>query len=154
TRSPYTTWRTRAGRPCSNLSGWTRRASSSIAGRVGSLRKGRRSSSDMLQEFAVDPEVMTTWQNVRYLSDRFGVEHGRLISCFPRKWQRLVYEACGRHPELGDVEKAKIEVEIRRLGSKLISTGRPYDGRMAWLENAETEHGRRPFRAIIAVANP
>jgi hypothetical protein len=108
----------------------------------------------MLHEFAVDPEVMTSWQTVRYLSDHFGVERGRLISRFPSSWKRMVYDACGRRPGLGDIEKAKIIEKIRLLDEKLVSTGRTYDPAMLWLDNAESAHSQRPFRAIIATINP
>ena len=108
----------------------------------------------MLYEFALDPEVMTTWQNVRLISNLVGVEHGHLISRFPKAWQRMVYEACGRRAELGDYEKKRIVERIQELGSKIVSTGRRYDQLKAWLENAESEHALRPFRAIIAASNP
>jgi hypothetical protein len=108
----------------------------------------------MLFEFAVEPEVMTSWHNVRLLSNLFGIEHARLISKFPSKWQREVYEACDRRPDLGDVEKKRIKEKVFLLGPKLVATGRPYTPTKLWLENAESEHIRRPFRAIIATTNP
>lgn len=108
----------------------------------------------MLFEFAVEPEVMTSWHNVRLLSNLFGLEHARLISKFPSKWQREVCEACDRRPDLGDVEKKRIKEKVFLLGAKLVSTGRPYTPTKLWLENAESEHIRRPFRAIIATTNP
>jgi hypothetical protein len=108
----------------------------------------------MLHEFALDPEVMTSWPTVRFLSNMFGVEHGRLISRFPKKWQKLVIEACDRRPELMPVEKKTIIEKMLQLGLKTVSTGRSYDPTKGWLENAETEHILRPFRAIISSTNP
>ena len=108
----------------------------------------------MLHEFALDPEVMTTWQTVQLLSHLFGVEYGRLISTFPGKWKREVYTACGRRPDLRDIEKARIVEKIKQLDPKLILTGRPYTPTKSWLENAESEHGDRPFRAVISDNNP
>lgn len=105
----------------------------------------------MLHEFAVDPEALSDWQSYRYLVEKFGVEHGRLISRFPKDWKRRVYDACSG---CGDVEKKRIEVGLKSIDPRLIVTGRPYGQAPAWLVNAEAEHASQPFRAVISRGNP
>lgn len=105
----------------------------------------------MLHEFAVDPEALASWEQFRYLTEKFGIEHGRLISKFPKHWKRSVYAACSG---CRDVERTRIEEGLRRIDDRMIWTGRPYGSDPAWLVNAENEHARLPFRAIISAGNP
>lgn len=63
----------------------------------------------------------------------------------------MVYDACSG---LGDIEKKRIEERLTTIDEKLVSKNRPYDGNMPWLENAEAEHKRKPFHAIISRTNP
>jgi len=105
----------------------------------------------MLHEFAIDPATLSTWQSYRYTVEKFGVEHGRLIARFPKFWQQLVYKACAG---CKDVEKKRIEQALSQIDSRLLDRRRPYGTAPTWLLNAEAEHIREPFHAIIAVANP
>jgi hypothetical protein len=103
----------------------------------------------MLHEFAVDPETLSTWKNAKDLLDRFGVENGRIIAEYPKRWKRLVYKIC---------EKSYRSVDLKRieekLTGKLFSAGRPFDTGLSWLENSETQHKEKPFHAIISKSNP
>ncbi|MFQ5631188.1 MAG: hypothetical protein ACE5I1_20645, partial [bacterium] len=74
-----------------------------------------------------------------------------MISRFPKKWKRLVYEACSH---CGEIEKKKIEERLKDIDPKLLATGRSYDPALSWLNNAETRHSFNPFHAIISNANP
>lgn len=105
----------------------------------------------MLREFAIDPEAVNNWKDFRHFVDQCGVEHGRLISEFPRKWRRYVYEVSA---SCGDIERARIEERLKTIGDKLVASNRPYDGKKSWLSNAETQHLTRPFHAIISKSNP
>lgn len=105
----------------------------------------------MLHEYALDPGVLYNFDKVRYFLEKFGVHRGRLISRFPRKWKRMVYEACAT---CGDVEKKRIEESLISAALKLIKTSRSYDDSLAWLINAEKQHGTKPFHAIISNENP
>jgi hypothetical protein len=105
----------------------------------------------MLHEYALDPSVLHNFDKVRYFLEKFGVYHGRLISRFPRKWKRMVYEACAA---CGDIEKKRIEVSLISADFKLMKTGRLYDDSLAWLINAEKQHSAKPFHAIISNSNP
>lgn len=105
----------------------------------------------MLHEYALDPVVLSNWHSFRYFCEKFGVAHGRMISRFPKKWKKMVYEACGG---CGVIERKRIEEKLRDIDAKLLPTGRSYDSNMAWLHNAEVQHLLQPFQAIISNENP
>ncbi|MDF1853794.1 MAG: hypothetical protein P1U85_23400 [Verrucomicrobiales bacterium] len=103
----------------------------------------------MIHEFAVDPEALSGWQNFRYLVEKFGIADGRLISRFPSKWEKMVYQACDSCTEM---EKKRIVESLKRIGPKLFSAGRNYDKNSEWLPNAISSNSEHPFRAIITTA--
>lgn len=106
----------------------------------------------MVYEFAVEPELLSRWDQFRYIIEKFDVAQGRLISRFPKEWTKMVYDSLA---DCKDVEKAKIEESLRRIDHRLLNTIRTYnpDG-PTWLENAEVSHSQKPFRAILARDNP
>jgi hypothetical protein len=105
----------------------------------------------MLHEFALDPAVLDNWDSFRFFMGNFGISKGRLISEFPNKWKKLVYEACSG---CGEIEKKRIEESLAEIRSKLIRSNRIYNGKVGWLINAEQQHLLSPFHAIIAKNNP
>lgn len=108
----------------------------------------------MLFEYAVEPQAIgSSWQNFRYLIEKFGFDRGRLISRFPKKWEREVYAAAA---EMKPVERARLEIVLNQAKeSKFVRSGRPYDPVMgSWLQNAIAQQAVAPFHAIIAVQNP
>jgi hypothetical protein len=107
----------------------------------------------MLREYAVEPEAIgSSWQNFRYLIEKFGFDRGRLISQFPKSWLRMVYEASAGLKEVERKRLTEILNDAKR--SKIIRSGRPYDPAAGWLQNALTQQAINPFHAIIANANP
>jgi hypothetical protein len=102
-------------------------------------------------EFAIDPASINRWEPFRYVFDNCGYEHGRLISRFPKKWKKMVYEAC---EDCGEIEKKKIEERLVNIDGKFYKNSRDYDSSKDWLINAELKHGIIPFRAIISSDNP
>ncbi|MEK8121657.1 hypothetical protein WOB59_00620 [Methylocystis sp. IM4] len=108
----------------------------------------------MFYEYAIEPQAIgSSWATFRYLIEKFGFDQGRLISEFPRRWLREVYEATNGLP---DVEKKKISVALEQARkNKVARFGRPYDRSAGdWLHNAIAEHQRLPFHAIISARNP
>ncbi len=108
----------------------------------------------MLLEYAVEPRAIgSSWQNFRYLIEKFGFDRGRLISQFPKAWFREVYEASA---ELKPVERARLEESLRRAKqTKVIRNGRAYDPTLGtWFDNALAQHAAAPFHAIIAETKP
>ena len=108
----------------------------------------------MLYEYAVEPQAIgSSWATFRYVIEKFGFDKGRLISEFPKKWFREVYDATAGLPP---VQKKRIEEALNLARkNKVVRSRRPYDRDAGdWLHNALTEQQRDPFRAIIAGRNP
>ncbi|VFU17364.1 hypothetical protein [Methylocella tundrae] len=108
----------------------------------------------MLFEYAVEPRAIgSSWQNFRYLIEKFGFDRGRLISRFPGKWEREVYAAAA---QMKPIERARLEIALAQAKqTKFIRSGRPYDAAHGtWFQNAAAQHAISPFHAIIAEQNP
>lgn len=102
----------------------------------------------MLNEFALDPEVISDWQSFRYFIENFGVSEGRLISRFPRDWKRLVYEAIDRNQPT-PIKRLKFVEKLNSIDNSLIRKSREYDKEKDWLDNAVEQNQINPFHAII-----
>ncbi|MBX9903748.1 MAG: hypothetical protein K2Y31_05275 [Burkholderiales bacterium] len=105
----------------------------------------------MLKEFAVEPALLSTWEQFRYLIEKFGVSEGRLISRYPKRWKQMVYDALGGCSEM---DRKRIEVRLQNLDEKMMARSHEWDAARDWLTNAEKEHGTRPFDGIVAAQNP
>jgi hypothetical protein len=105
----------------------------------------------MLTEFALEPGLLHNWDRFQRFIGLFGITQGRLISRFPRKWQQPVLDSV----TCGPVAKAKIEEALRRrLDDRLLPRYHEWREDLTWMDNAVAEHGKRPFHAILAAANP
>lgn len=108
----------------------------------------------MLHEYAVEPQAIgASWERFRYVIEKFGFDRGRLISQFPKSWFKEVYQAAGG---LTDIQKKRVEEALNQAKkTKVVRSQRPYSPEAGnWLQNAIAEHGRAPFRAIVAGENP
>jgi hypothetical protein len=105
----------------------------------------------MIFEYALEPILLNNWPDFRYFTEQFGVPQGRLISEYPKRWKKLVYQSLN----CGEIERARITEGLLRINEKptrRVNLG--WDESLNWLGNATAEHGRKPFRAILALANP
>lgn len=103
----------------------------------------------MLKEYAIDPAVAADFSNLKQIANLFDFSNPRRISRFPKRWERMVYEAAA---PLGDMNAKRVEEKLKQFkGSKscLYSFGRDYDSDKKWIDNALSSHGTRPFNAII-----
>ncbi|CUW92154.1 MULTISPECIES: hypothetical protein [Rhizobium/Agrobacterium group] len=108
----------------------------------------------MLYEYAVEPQAIgSSWQTFLYLIEKFGFDRGRLISRLPGKWEKKVIQAA-KEAGVSDIRMASIIERLKNAKSVVVDFGRPYDAEKSWLDNAQTEHERAPFHAIIAQQNP
>lgn len=108
----------------------------------------------MLFEYAVEPQAIgSSWQNFRYLIEKFGFDRGRLISRLPGKWEKKVIQAA-KEAGVPDIRMASIVERLRNAKLAVVDLNRPYESEKSWIENALTEHQRAPFHAIIAQQNP
>lgn len=100
----------------------------------------------MLYEYAVEPEVLATWNEFRYFLEQFGIGQGRLIANYPKRWGQMVWAAC---LESDPVKRKKIELRLDELRKKIASTRRTYTDGEPWLTNALAAHQQEPFHAIV-----
>ncbi|MCY4305401.1 MAG: hypothetical protein OXC62_11615 [Aestuariivita sp.] len=105
----------------------------------------------MHHEYAVDPKALvSSWENCRYISEKFGFDRGRVLSLFPKRWLKNAYEKLGSEKEIGDVEKKRISLKLSKLAKECaIPSGRGYDPSEDWLHNAINQQNQKPFHAII-----
>jgi hypothetical protein len=47
----------------------------------------------MFYEYALKPSLLNNWKDFRYFTEKFGIAQGRLISRYPKRWKRMVYES-------------------------------------------------------------
>lgn len=105
----------------------------------------------MLYEYALEPALLSNWKDFRYFTEKFGFSQRRLISCYPKHWKRMVYESL---TSCGEIERKRIEDRLQKLDDRILKRQHEWDRQCDWLTNAEAEHARRPFYAILARSNP
>jgi len=105
----------------------------------------------MFYEYAIDPAVLSNWKDARYFLDAFGPWKGRFLSEYPNHWKRLVYQSL----TCGDTEKSRIEIRLKQLDRRIFHRRKdaPYDGKLAWLSNAQVMHAKLPFHLIVALGH-
>ena len=110
----------------------------------------------MIREFAIEPEVMATWQLFRELWLGLGVSRGRLVAEYPPDWRDRV---CRLAYEVSSTKAASIAARLKPppgqgIAPCWIRTNRPFDRGKDWLSNAEKHQPPAEFHAIIARKNP
>lgn len=118
----------------------------------------------MLHTFAIEPDVLTTWDRCRVTLNLMGFQHGRAIAAYPSwaKWKKLILRACNACPNCGEKEFTRIHEKILDSEHKVLrirdtsdydESGLPSDE--AWIRNATRFHDREAlFRAILSTRNP
>ena len=109
----------------------------------------------MIYEFALEPELVATWadrQVGRYFIEKFGLGEPRLVSRYPKRWKKLVWDAFTSDDELARTRMTEL---LSRLSEKMVKRRTVlWESDADWLQNAENEHGRVPFHVILARVNP
>ena len=122
----------------------------------------------MIYEYAIEPDVVATWinerQKGRFFIDKFGPHQGRMISCFPEKWDEKVKEVVSskndmkRKSSKNDMKRKRLEEILFMLKMQGVQIKRKNccwdENHGSWIENAISEHARYPFHAILARKNP
>lgn len=78
----------------------------------------------MLYEYAVEPELLNTWERFRYFIEKSGVSQGRFISRYPKAWKRMVYQSLAG---CSVMEKKRIEGRLRQIDARLLRRQGTYD---------------------------
>jgi len=113
----------------------------------------------MIHEYALEPKLVITWVDRhvgRFFIEKFGLGQPRIVSRYPKRWKKLVWAAFeNASTGSNEIERKRMEELVERLGETMVKRR---DGRWnsdaAWLDNAEDEHRRVPFAAILARSNP
>lgn len=110
----------------------------------------------LLAEYAIEPEAILTWERFRYITEKCGVQEGRLISDFPGDWCSVVRDSIrGIKDEevhlFPPVARSKALNTLRGLKKNaVIDLGRTFDSARSWQDNALSSHEQIEFKAIIA----
>lgn len=113
----------------------------------------------MFYEYALEPEVVAQWcdrAGFAAFMQRFGIDARRIVSRFPKRWERGVEDAFLRkYPTPSLMQKERKTQIISHLTKRTVRRGSiNFETSSTWLENAEKEHLERPFGGIVAGANP
>jgi hypothetical protein len=110
----------------------------------------------MIHEYALEPELVATWTDrstCRYFKESFGLGQGRVVSRYPKRWKRLVWDS---FDSTDDFARKRLEELLASLSEQMVQrSDARWDGEStSWRNNAESEHERLPFHAILARTNP
>ena len=118
----------------------------------------------MLHEYAIEPQVLASWDKCRLTLNLMGFQHGRAIAVYPsrKRWKKMVFEACERNPGCGEVEFQRIYEKVRESEEKLVRSppSGAYDdsilpAEQRWIRNAVARQAAAAtFHAIVATRNP
>ncbi len=113
----------------------------------------------MIHEYALEPELVAGLMErsaARYFAEKFGLGQPRLVSRYPKRWKALVWDEFERHHSNSSIKQRKIVEElIQQLSERMVHrVDSTWESSRSWLENAEQEHDRNPFRGILARSNP
>ena len=116
----------------------------------------------MLYTFAIEPDVLVTWDKCRNTLNLMGFQHGRAIAAYPsrKEWKALVRAACRSNEELGDNDRKRIFRRIDQSNSKFVTSAAAYDDALLpplerWIRNAVANQASgNGFHAILSTRNP
>ena len=116
----------------------------------------------MLYTFAIEPNVLVTWDKCRNTLNLMGFQHGRAIAAYPsrKKWKALVRAACRENMELADHDRKRIFRRIDQSNRKFVSSEAAYDDKLLpaderWIRNAVANQTvAQVFHAILSTRNP
>lgn len=113
----------------------------------------------MVFEYAIDPSAVVDWRHeaeYRFFATEFGLGSPRAMSAYPRfsQWRQKVLNAA-RSIGVSGLDEARLTALLGVLQANKIERGRsPFDVTKDWLANAEGEHQRKSFHAIMSDQNP
>jgi len=97
----------------------------------------------MIKVIALDPHLFAQWLHHTVLRDAFGVEKGRVISAFPKKWRGHVREEVNRLEAAGAIGPVRAKSILQWLDVlpnthdvRMVANKAVYDGNKDWHLNA------------------
>lgn len=110
----------------------------------------------MIYEYALEPEMVATWgtfHNSRFFSREFGLGQARIVSRYPKKWAKEVWDAFGDGNDSDRMRLTELLVQLKQTMVERKNCS--WDSTLnSWFDNAIIEHDRYPFKAIVARSNP
>jgi hypothetical protein len=107
----------------------------------------------MIYEYAVDPEALSSFNEIWQALEQFGVAHGRVLVQCPKKWWGIVKlnlemaESVLHPAEYKSLEERCFRLkEARKI---IFRKNLKYDGKKPFVEALAAEHEDRPFRALL-----
>ena len=107
----------------------------------------------MIHEYAVDPNSLSSFNEIWQALEQFGVAHGRVIVQCPKKWWQTVKD------NLDDAERKLRPAEYKALEERCFRLKEArkiicrrtlkFDGDKPFVEALAAEHAERPFRAVL-----
>ena len=115
----------------------------------------------MLYTYAIEPDVLVTWDKCRNTLNLMGLQHGRAIAGYPSRkgWKALVRTAC-RESETPERDRKRIFRKLDQANAKLLLCDHRYDEALQpkaerWIRNAVAQQkALGAFHAILATRNP
>ncbi|WP_415355713.1 hypothetical protein [Halioglobus sp. Uisw_031] len=102
----------------------------------------------MYSVFAVDPESIDSWESLRYIVEKFGYSRGLLIARYPKRWKKMVMEACLANG-VGEYELKHIEEKLSLIkNDRLYRMGLPY-AEPSWIDNVSQPEVLKCFDAVL-----
>ena len=103
----------------------------------------------MLREFAVEPDALSSWNNCRLVLDRFVMGSGAVLSEYPKRWKRMVYECASS--QCHGIELTRIVESLKGLDRRItIPSRREFpDSGQDWIGKAVSAHQKIPFGGIV-----
>lgn len=100
----------------------------------------------MFFEYAIAPDVIANAQDARFFLESCRPWKGRFLASYPKTWPDMVLARAS------DGERKAVEVRLlaAKNAGTFVRRRAVYNESETWLWNAETEHVRSAFRAIIA----
>ena len=112
----------------------------------------------MIYEYGIEPALAVAWaksqSEFEYFFEKFGLGQSKIMSEFPKfkNWRKQFKQAAAGAQ---DFELQRITALFNLfVERRVIREGFTYDGTISWLENAEAENDRCPFKAILSTENP
>lgn len=98
--------------------------------------------------FAIEPEAINNWKDLRYLIEKFGLSKGLLIGRYPKKWGKMVIEACQKNKVQGREFLMVVEKLNQIKKDRMVSLSLPYTP-PDWCKNALKDEILHCFDAVI-----
>ena len=115
----------------------------------------------MIHEYALEPELVASWHDLykfHLFSGKFGFGKGRVVSRYPKKWTKRVWDAFKDDfgKTASPVDRKRMEKLLKQIANPVVRRpGCIWEAAREWLPNAESEHtSHKHFHTIVARNNP